>query len=368
MKKVLILAVALSSLLLAKSENETCKKCHPIIVEEFEASLHKNSTYYDDAIHKAVWDKHPNKAEGKYTCAECHAPNAKNEDELKGGITCVSCHTIKDIEEHATINKNVYNKEAKTFYSAEAGREKEKVVYKQESSFFGMNKKTVGSPYHDIDYTNEKYYTGEVCMGCHSHRQNSHQLDLCKTDKEGAGDKKQNCITCHMPKVEGSATTIRESKEHAYHGFAGSKNKPEMLAQYVDIDFQKTQNGFELIVNNKSPHNLLTHPLRVVELRTNLTKGGKTTPLKTTTFARIIGADGKPAMPWLAKEVISDTMIKANEKRVIDYTDTLAEGDKVEVQLGYYLVNPKAIENLGLRGNKEAEKFTVLKQKYFTLK
>ena len=34
MKKILLFVVALSSLLIAKSELETCVKCHPAIVEE----------------------------------------------------------------------------------------------------------------------------------------------------------------------------------------------------------------------------------------------------------------------------------------------------------------------------------------------
>ena len=365
MKKILLLAVALSSLIVAKSEMETCVKCHPTIVEEFKGSMHKNSSFYDDEIHKAVWDKHPLKAKDDYNCAECHAPNAKAEEEVKEGITCTTCHTIKDVEEHKGKNKNVYAKDAKTLYSAEAGRESEKVVYKQESSWFGMNKTTVGSPYHDIDYSNEKFYTAQVCMGCHSHRENSHEFMLCETGKEGAKDKQENCITCHMPKVEGSATTIRHSQKHAFHGFAGARKHPEMLTQYVELNFKKIGNGFEVSVENKAPHNFMLHPLRVAELRVNIIRGGKAIPLKTETFVKAIGNDEGPSMPWLATKVVQDTMLKAKEKKSISYSDALQKGDKIEVQLGYYIVNPKALKNLNLDGNKEAEKFTVLKQKYF---
>lgn len=368
MKKILFFVSAISSLLLATSEIQTCKKCHPQIVDEFETSMHKNSTYLNDEIHKAVWEKHPLKADNNYTCAACHAPNTKNEQEVQNGITCTTCHTIQNIEEHTVINKNIYGSDKKTFYSAEAGREKEKVVYKTESSMFGLSKKTVGSPYHNLDYTNEIFYDGKVCMGCHSHRQNSHGFELCKTDKESAGDKKQNCITCHMPKVDGSATTIRESKQHAFHGFAGSAKHPEMLAKYIELDFVNKSEGFDITISNNSPHNLLTHPLRVAQLKVNLIKNGKSTTLQTTDFLKVIGVDGKPAMPWLAKEVLVDTMIKANEKRVLNHTTPLKAGDEIEVVLGYYLVNPKALENLGLKGNKEAEKFIVLKKKNFIVK
>lgn len=367
MKKTLFLAVALSSFLFAQSEMETCKKCHPQIVEEFQGSMHANATYYSDPIHKGAWDLHPLKEKGDYNCKECHAPLAKNEDEIKNGVTCASCHTIKDVEEHAAKNKNVYGSDPKTFYSAEAGREKEKVIYKKESSWFGMSTTSVGSPYHNIDYTNEKFYNGQMCMGCHSHRQNASQLMVCETGKEGAQKKEENCITCHMPKVQGSATTIRESQTHAHHGFAGSHKNPELLSKYVDLEFSNKAGGFEVLINNKAPHNLMLHPMRMVEIRANLISGGKTTPLGAQSFVRAIGNENGPSMPWVANQVVTDTMIKANEKRSVAYTQALKKGDKVEVQLGYYIVMPKTAEKLGIAEHKDLQKFNILKQKTFSV-
>lgn len=367
MKKLVLSVFVLSSLLFAESATQTCKKCHPVIVDEFENSMHRNSTIYSDAIHKAVWDKHPLKAKDEYTCAKCHTPNAKNEEDAKEGITCVSCHTIKDVEVHANVNKNVYSKDKKTFYSAEPGREGEKVVYKKESSWFGMNTSSVGSPYHDIDYTNEKFYNAQMCMGCHSHRKNSNEFMVCETSKEGAKSKEENCITCHMPKIDGTATTIRQTQKHSFHGFAGSRKNPQMLSKHVEIDFKKSSGGFEITIDNKAPHDLMLHPLRVVELRVNLLKDKKATPLKTHSFARVIGNEEGPSMPWLANKVVVDTMLKANEKKSIKYDAALLSGDKIEVQLGYFVVNPKALKKLNLEENEEAQKFTVLKQQHFTV-
>jgi hypothetical protein len=329
--------------------------------------MHKKSSIYDDKVHQAVWDMHPSKAKDDYTCASCHTPHAKTEEEQREGISCSSCHTIKAVEHHSSVNKNVYGDDAKTFYSAEKGRENEKVVYKQESSFFGLNKTTVGSPYHDIDYTNENFYTGESCMGCHSHRENSHGLAVCNTGTQGAKDTKQNCITCHMPKIKGTATTIRLSETHAYHGFAGAHQKPEMLAEYVTFKVNKSSRGFDVSIANKAPHDLMLHPLRVVQLRVNLIREGKAQALATETFVKVIGRDGKPAMPWVANAVLKDSMIKANETRVVTYDTMLHQGDRVEVQLGYYVVNPKALKKLNLEGDKALEKFTILKDQYFTI-
>jgi len=205
-------------------------------------------------------------------------------------------------------------------------------------------------------------------MGCHSHKKNSHQFDVCTTEEEGAKNKDSNCITCHMPKVDGSATTVRLSKQHSFHGFAGAIVQPKLLEQYVTIDFKKSNAYFEILIKNEAPHNLMTHPLRVVQLRSTILRGTKQIPLKTETFVKVIGKDKKPSMPWLANEIVKDTMIKANETRNVKFDEILKAGDRLEVKLGYYLVNPKAVKKLNLEKEKELTKFTVLKSKYFDIK
>ena len=184
----------------------------------------------------------------------------------------------------------------------------------------------------------------------------------------GAESKESNCITCHMPKIAGSATTIRESKTHAFHGFAGVRNAPERLSKYVDIGYKKLENGFEISVTNNSPHPLLTHPLRVVKLKTTLKRDGKVQELKTHTFVKVIGTEEKPSMPWLATQIVKDNMLKAKESRVIPFDTKLQAGDEIEVVLGYHIVNPKVAPKLGLESEKELTKFTTLKSSYFQVK
>jgi hypothetical protein len=365
--RIILALVAVLSIGFSATDLNTCKGCHPTIYNEFQKSYHKKSTVKEDKVHKAIWDKHPAKAKGKYGCSECHAPEQSSADAHQG-ITCISCHTITNIKSHDRFNKNVYETKPKTLYSAEKGMEDKRVVYKEKSSWLGLIKETTGSPYHDIDYTNKDFYTGQVCMGCHSHKQNGKKFDVCRTDVAGAKNKESNCITCHMPQVQGSSTTIKQSKTHAFHGFAGVRNAPELLSKYIKLNYKKLADGFEVVIASTAPHNLLTHPLRVVQLQTVLTRDGKSEKLKDYTFVKAIGTDGKPSMPWLATEVVKDNMIKANESRTVKFDKALKSGDKIEAILGYYIVNPKVVKKLGLEDEKELSKFTTLKTTYFKVK
>jgi DNA-directed RNA polymerase subunit RPC12/RpoP len=101
----------------ATLENTTCKKCHPTIFAEYQNSIHSKSSIFKDAVHKAVWDKHPAKPKNNYKCAKCHTPSdhdlisgksklADNEIQQNEPISCQACHTIESVEKHTKANKN----------------------------------------------------------------------------------------------------------------------------------------------------------------------------------------------------------------------------------------------------------------------
>ena len=387
MKKITIFFLLLGSLYATSDfeTNKTCKGCHTLIYGEFYDSAHRKGSIFEDDVHKAIWDLHPDKEKNIYTCNECHTPtdtriqNALDKEmsaipekdivQTKEAIGCIYCHSITDIEQHTTpYDKSILTKEPKMIFAANTDNRNGKVMFKEETSFFGMIKKTVGSPFHNIDYSNEGFYTGKMCMGCHAHFENSHGQNVCTIDESGANNEEKNCITCHMPQVKGSATTIKITPKHTYHGFAGVRNKPEMLSKYLNIEFDKIGNRFEIKITNLATHDLLMHPLRLGQLKVRVNNGQKTIDLKTTPFYRILGDKGKPAMPWAATETLKDTMLKANETRTITYQTKLDKGDIVEAQFGYYLVNPKMIKKLKLESSEEANKFFVLKTMFFTAK
>ena len=365
MRRVFLLIAAVSLSFASNSFvlNSECKKCHETIYKEFMSAQHANSTIFKDKIHAAVWAKHPkNKKMKKYGCAKCHTPAANDIDKLskKGaaylpdknnptqndGISCAYCHRIESIKHGKMLNTNIISKEPK--------------------KYFGNLQDHIKSPFHKIDTSNKNFKNGNVCIGCHSHKKNKFNLNVCSTNIKNELDK-ANCVSCHMPKVKGSVSNLRETKTHAFHGFPGLHIHSNMLSKYVDIELLREIDDFWISINNKSSHALTLHPLRVMKLEVSVKRGGKVIKLPSKIFLRALGRDGKPTPPWLATEIIKNTSIKANEKRSIKYNFHLQKGDEVKAVLGYYLVNPKLIKKLGLENDEKAKKFHILKEESFKI-
>ena len=344
--------------------SQTCKSCHPTIYNEFKSTQHAKASIFDDEIHAAVWKKHPKNTKlSSYACAKCHTPAASNYDDLmrkhndirpdasdstqREGISCAYCHRIESIKPGKMSNTNVIAKEGK--------------------SYFGSLKSHIESPFHKIKTDSKHFNSGNVCIGCHSHKKNKYEINVCSTNIDNELDN-ANCVSCHMPKVKGSVSTLNETKEHAFHGFPGTHSHQEMLTQYVELSLKESTKTFEVTINNKSSHALSLHPMRTMQLRAKVIRGNEEIKLAHKNFARIIGADGKGTPPWLAKEVVQDTAVKANEKRVVVYDYALKKGDKVEMTIGYYLVNPKMLKSLELEKSEVATKFHHFKTELFEIK
>ena len=358
-------------MVLALSANDTthtfapsseCKACHTKIYDEFTTSMHFKATPQKDPIHNAVWSKHPhNKKQNRYSCGKCHTPTANNLDKMltKGqkamplasnathqeAISCAYCHRIQSIQEGKQSNTNIISKE--------------------EKAYFGTRTDHVKSPFHKIiTDTNKVMASGNVCAGCHSHKMNKFKLNVCSTniDNEIEG---ANCVSCHMPQVKGSVSNLKTRATHTFHGFAGSHSYSKMLEKYVDISLVHTKNNFDITVDNRSSHALLLHPLRVAVLKVSIIRANQTIKMKNKVFVRIIGHNKKPAMPWKATTTLKDTMIQAKEKRTLHYDFALTKSDKVNVVLGWFLVNPKAVKKLDLEDDSVATKFIEFKKKVF---
>jgi len=341
-----------------------CKACHPLIYAEYYDSMHAKASVADDPVHRAVWKKHPLHKKGAYAaCAKCHTPEHQDgKADAHEAISCLYCHQIADIQEGKKSNTNIMSTHRDTLYGARTSQKGQKDVgYEAEHSFFGFVTKKRGSPYHRIDFSNENYYNAKICTGCHSHKENKHGFRVCDSEIDGVQSDK-NCIDCHMPKLQGSFTTLKDSVVHRYHGFSGVSQKPELAAKYIAITLQKEgDNNFSVVIKNGASHALLLHPLRLGELHVEITRKGKTVRLSPVRFVRLIGKEGKPTPPWIATETVKDTQIGAHQSRSVTYDYALQSGDIVEITLGFYKVNPKAAKKLGIE-DKALTTFHILKK------
>ncbi len=365
MKTLLSLTLfILSFTSLSANENKVCQKCHPLIYKEYYNSIHRKSSLANDSIYKAVYEKESHGIK-QQNCAACHSPSAKTqEDAQQAPISCIYCHTIKDIKEGKQENKNVLSGKKRDFYTAQADKKNEsKVKYGTTSSFFGLVKRSKNSPYHQIEYNNENYYNGNVCMGCHSHVNNAHGFDVIMLDAYIDKKDKNTCISCHMPQTMGSKTTLSDSKTHAYHGIAGIHNLSESLGKYIDVNVEKTPKGFVVKIKNQANHALFGQAYREGILQVSIQRAGKTIELKPFLFKRTFGKDAKASMPFAATAVLKDTLIY--EKKNINYDTQLQKGDTLTVFIGFRLISQAAAKELHLPNSAELTKVKVLKTESF---
>jgi len=374
MHKISLLLLTLTATLFAFSnESKICKSCHPTIYNEYYESAHRKASVYNNPIHKAYWDKHPKNEKG-YSCAKCHTPSddkvlktgklTDNEIQREEPISCVLCHTIKSVDEGEMSNTNISTGEHKLFFTAQKEKKgSAQAQYKKETSWFGLVKETKNSPYHKIDYNNENYYNGNVCMGCHSHTNNEHGFDIVMLDALIEKSDKNTCISCHMPQISGSKVTLQQSKTHAFHGMAGIHNMNKEMGKYIDFSVEKTSTGFTLSIKNQANHALFGQAYREGVLKAEIVRDGKSIALPSFSFTRILGENGKKVLPWDATETLKDTLIY--EKKKLEYKTNLQKGDTLILTLGIRFLNKEGAKALGLENNEEVSKIRVLKTEKF---
>jgi len=342
--------------------NEQCKGCHQTIYNEYQKARHSHASIFKDKIHKAAWEISPSFKKKQYTCAKCHTPTDENllaaldfnqtampdynNTAQLDAVACAYCHRIKSIQNNETLNINHTSK--------------------KEHVYYGNLKDTVTNPFHKYD-TNKNFTNGNVCIGCHSHYKNKYGVNICSTNEHNELNS-ANCVSCHMQQVDGSPSSMKERKTHAYHGFSGIHNDISMMSKYVSIEILRGIDRFFISINNLSPHALTLHPMRVMQLQVSVVRDKNVTNFKNKDFVRILGDNGHLTTPWEAKEMIKNTSIKGNEKRVSTFMKALKSGDIVNVKVGYYLLNPKVAKGLKLDADKKLNTFILLKQQVFIIK
>jgi len=366
MKKFLVLLLFLLSLSQAKYlDSQTCKECHENIYAQHEKSMHHKSSLFSDEIHKKVKEL---SNEPNYACALCHMPATKNLSAIirgteqpdpkdvsqSDGVSCFYCHQISKIHYAKAYNIN---------FSSASSDEK--------PTMFGNLSSPDSSDKHEASH-NKIYENSEVCMGCHSHKENSLGFEVCNS--KDAYDKTSNCIECHMPKAKGANEKFNKKgrDEYATHDFLGIRSD-EMVKKTVKLELTYKDETIELTIINKMGHSIITHPMRLKFAKTVVLRKGeiiwsnfKETPQedKEATFMIVFkDNEGKPAMPHTAVEYLVNQNLKAMSAKTVKYSvPQLQKGDEIQTTWVSYVVNPKVAQKLQITSEEATKAYIGAKE------
>ena len=348
---ILVLFTLATNAVAKYPSSESCNECHENIYREHTKSMHHKSTIFEDEVHRKVKNA-VNK--DKYKCAICHMPATKNlravmsgkeqpnpdKHRQTDGVSCFFCHQISKIYDSKAHKINFSN------YKGE-----------KKPTVFGNLKKPYESNEHNSEF-NEIYKNSEVCMGCHSHKQNKLEFEVCNTKNEY--DKTSDCIGCHMPKTSG--TIEKEDKgirdEYASHEFLGVHSH-EMIKKAVKLELAYEDETIKLTITNKMGHSIITHPMRLKFAKTVVMRAGKLiwsnfkeSPVedKEATFVIVLkDTQGNPSMPNKAVGYKINRNLKAAQSKTVNYTvQGLKKGDEITTSWISYIINPKIAKKLDI--------------------
>jgi len=331
--------------------SDSCNECHENIYREHRASMHHNSSLFKDEVHAKVKNA---VSKDKYKCAICHMPATKNLRAVMSGekqpdpksyrqtdgVSCFFCHQISKIYD---------SKAHKINFSNYRGEKKPTV--------FGNLEKPYESNEHNSE-SNKIYKNSEVCMGCHSHKQNAKGFEVCNTKNQY--DKTSDCIGCHMPSTSG--TIEKEDKgirdHYVSHQFLGV-HSAEMVKKAVKLELLYENRWLKLTISNKMGHSIITHPMRLKFAKTVITRDKKIiwsnfkdSPLEDKQASFIIvfkDAQGNTVMPHKAIDYKLNRNLKASSSKVIKYSvPKLQKGDEVKTTWISYIINPKIAKKLDI--------------------
>jgi len=345
-----------SSLLSAKYlTNESCKECHEDIYYEYQSSYH-SKTYFNDELHRKVANAVSTKT---YDCASCHMPAAANKKALESGtehpsklyeeqtdaISCFYCHQIGYVKQAHKKNIIYLSKKPEGYKPA----------------MFGTLEDPDDSDKHEM--LNNPIYKKNVCLGCHSHKRNSHDVMIFDAMKDNQDS--TECIKCHMPSISGGAEKMnkRGREEHHSHTFAGIHSL-DMRQNALDIFIDTKQNSIEVTLKNKMPHPLIIQASRLKYLQLTLSRDGKIiwknfqkSPLEDKQGAFVIEFTDKNdkfvAIPAFAYKRGFVNNLQPKEKKVLQYKTTKIEkGDIIKASFYVVLAKPSCSGVLNLQDSR----------------
>jgi predicted RecA/RadA family phage recombinase len=352
------------------TDPKSCKQCHEEIFQQWTGSMHANSSALKDPLHGAFYKnvigdptaEGVRTKDGKFpVCLKCHAPVAALEKKTKldaeeayaNGISCVTCHSFKSFK--GSDNP----KTGKPRYGIDAYEIDTATLHGPSGTTYTTERVEEGaawpSPTHHpipLQGNNSALFkSNDACMGCHEKRANSHGVPLCRTGNEYRDAKNfVSCQACHMsvvtvPKIKDGQVVAGEFVTVADHSMAGGHDA-KMVERGLAMDMQTSQGkdgiNARITLRNRLPHSYPTGaPFRNLYLKVavydaagkELWKNYKVHPIKDdpkAAFWYTLGDDaGKPTSPPMAKQVISDTRLKPNEERLLEYDIPKLEGASI---------------------------------------
>ncbi|GJL63414.1 MAG: cytochrome c family protein [Nitrospirales bacterium] len=304
--------------------SQKCKRCHIRVFEEWEASAQSRSIVSSafrvtlDRFLASGPEKEPS------MCLRCHAPHileykhqskmfveeVQSKDPQIDGVGCAQCHLIKDInsETHPPLPS-----------------------YQLEKTVFGGYKNPAENLAHQSE-TSELYKSSAFCVTCHDSLPKGAKMgpvpDWMGNWKESKAEKDgKTCQSCHMPGAFGESANGERNRKIANHSFPGRFGK--VRAKAVELDFTTKVQGetstVDVTIQSLVPHNLpMPHPgwYRVVVDLTILGKNLRKVHDDQRYYERVYGDKNgkKTVLDFEAVKVLSDTLLKPEEKRVESFT------------------------------------------------
>ncbi|MBF0184402.1 MAG: cytochrome c family protein [Magnetococcales bacterium] len=350
-----------------------CGACHQAIFQEWQQSMHANSTALKDPIHGAMYrmmvgdptqEGVTDKVSGKYPiCLQCHAPMAAKEGSTKldakptyaEGVTCVSCHTMSHYNGlKAADGSQQVGAKAYTFSND--------ALQSGNGAWNGQQPALVPGAGHGNPSVNPfphaanplLFKRSSQCLGCHEKLINANGVATCAIGETALGEgTTPTCQSCHMPVVNG----------HTSHALPGGHD-PAMVRRAVilTLSAQSGDKGIQskVTLQNKLAHDFPTGaPFRNLVLKITamdaasqiIWQNFKENPLtedpQAVLMLKVTDSEGKPVMPMLASKVAADTRLQAGESRTLDYLIPVQGVVAVRAELYYNLVNKGMIEKIG---------------------
>lgn len=321
---------------LAHLSAESCSGCHNTIYNQWKSSMHANSTALKDPIHRYMYEqvmgsptqKNLRKNDKYPMCLKCHAPLAAldNETDLSAnpvyneGVTCTVCHGIESFKGSKTRDgKMLYGVDAYTF------THDKKYLNAGSGKDYAKNRDALAARYHiavGLKGNATVLRTNDTCMGCHDVRKNGKGNNICETGNEYRDSKsKTNCVSCHMPVVNGMVD----------HSIMGGHD-PKMVSRGLKMTLSgvktKDQVTAELTLTNRLPHDLPTGaPFRNLSIQVtafdregnvvwqNYTKDAKKESPQHYLTLVLGDPDGKEVSPPGSTQIIKDKRLQPHETR-----------------------------------------------------